>query len=86
MNCANIWVPQITLEGSRDQNLRRGALSAPSYKVGLRVMVGLGPYDFIVSPSPNLLELRLENLDLDLRLDYNKQHPSQSKIGNQKIR
>ena len=30
MNCANIWGPQITLEGSRDQNLRGDwPLSAP---------------------------------------------------------
>ena len=36
MNCANIWGPsdwKITLEGSRDQNLK---LSAPPYKLGLK--------------------------------------------------
>ena len=32
-------VSQITLEGSRDQNLRGGALSAPPYKVGLTFLI-----------------------------------------------
>ena len=36
MNCAKIWGPQITLEGSRDQNLRGGGTQCPPPdKVGL---------------------------------------------------